>query len=93
MAFAEDFAVFFADFGVSATPNSGAAVTVIFDRAHIQAMGGEISGTGPIALAVSADVAAFVPHTTTLSIAGNTYTLRDMQPDGTGMTLLVLELS
>jgi hypothetical protein len=91
MAFTEDFTVFFADFGVPATPNAGANITVIFDRAHIQAMGGEISGTGPIALAVSADVSTFVAHTTTLTIAGNTYTLRDLQPDGTGLTLLVLE--
>lgn len=91
MAFVEDLTVFFPDFGVPATPGSGADITVIFDRAHIETMGGDISGTKPLALAVSADVATFVCNTTTLTIAGNTYTLRDMHPDGTGMTLLVLE--
>lgn len=91
MPFAEDFTVFFADFGVTATPNVGAAVTVIFDRAHIEAAGGDISGTQPVALAVSADVSAWTSNSTTVSIAGATYTVRDIQPDGTGLSLLVLE--
>lgn len=91
MAFTEDFTVFFEDFGVTATPGSGDAITVIFDRAHIEVLGGQVSGAAPIALAVTADVADYVCNSTTLTIAGNTYTLRDMQPDGTGLTQLDLE--
>lgn len=91
MAFVEDFTVFFTDFGVTATPNTGAAATVIFDRAHIEAMGGEISATAPVALAVEADVTAWTPDSTTVTIGGTTYTLRDKHPDGTGLTLLILQ--
>lgn len=91
MAFVEDFTVFFEDFGVTATPNVGSAITVIFDRAHIEAMGGDISGTQPIALAVSADVASLASNSSTLAISGTTYRVRDIQPDGTGLSVLVLE--
>lgn len=91
MAFVEDFTVFFEDFGVIATPNVGAAITVIFDRAHIEAMGGDVSGTRPLALAVSADVSNFVANSTTLTISAVAYTVRDTEPDGTGLSLLVLE--
>jgi hypothetical protein len=92
MPFVEDFTVFFADFGVTATPNVGAAVTVIFDRAHIEAAGGDISGTQPVALAVSADVSAWDSHQTEVRIAGAKFAVRDIQPDGTGLSLLVLEV-
>jgi hypothetical protein len=104
MAFAEDLTVFFDtdEFAVPATPSGGgAAITVIFDREFIAALGGDISGTEPKALAPSADVASFVPGTTTLTIAGAdhrpavaaavTYNVRDVHPDGTGVSLLVLE--
>lgn len=91
MAFTEDLTVFFADFGVTATPDVGADVTVIFDRAHIEMMGGDISGTRPVALAVSADVSSWTSNSTRLAIGGTTYILRDIQPDGTGLSLLLLE--
>ncbi|KQT10968.1 head-tail joining protein [Ramlibacter sp. Leaf400] len=93
MAFVEDFTVFFADFSVPATPEGGAAVTVIFDRAHIEAMGGDISGTRPVALAVSADVSSWLPRTTLVAIQGSTYLLSDVQPDGTGLSLLIFEVA
>lgn len=101
MAFVEDFTVFFTDFGVTATPNAGDPFSVIFDRAHIEAMGGTISGTQPIALAMSADVSALVPRTNTLVIAGSdhhpvrvgnvTYKIQDIEPDGNGLSTLLLE--
>lgn len=91
MAFVEDFEIFFADFGVVAAPAAGEPITVIFDRAHVEAMGGDISGTQPVALAVSADVSSFEPRSTQLTIEGITYTVIDIQPDGTGMSQLVLE--
>jgi hypothetical protein len=91
MAFVEDFTVFFTDFGVAATPDAGEPITVIFDRAHIEALGGGISGTQPVALVVSADASSLAPNSSTLEIAGTTYRVLDKQPDGTGLSLLVLE--
>lgn len=91
MAFTEDFAVFFEDFGVVATPGTGSAITVIFDKATVEALGGEITTDAPVALAVSADVAGYVSNVTTLTINGASYLLRDKKPDGTGLTLLILE--
>jgi hypothetical protein len=75
-----------------ATPLVGPAVTVIFDRAHIDALGIDVSATHPVAQAASADVAGWVPHSTQLAINGVDYMLRDTHPDGTGLTLLMLEV-
>jgi hypothetical protein len=75
----------------TATPWSGEPVSVIFDRATIQALGGEITASGPVALALPAAVADWAAHSTQLTIASVDYMLRDKQPDGTGLTLLVLE--
>lgn len=91
MALAEDLTLFFADFGVTATPSVGAPITVIFDQAYIASLGGAVSATGPVAKACGADVAAFVPNSTTMAIGGVTYTVRDIQPDGTGLSDIVLE--
>jgi hypothetical protein len=91
MAFTEDFSPFFADFGATATPATGAAVTVIFDKATIATLGGDITSDNPVALAVTADVAAWTSNVTTVTIASASYTLRDKRPDGTGMSLLELE--
>ena len=93
MAFVEDFSVFFEDFGVIATPDVGAPITVIFDRAQVEAMGGGISGTQPVALAVSADASSYRSNVTRLDIGGTTYLVTDIQPDGTGMSMLVLEIA
>lgn len=76
----------------TATPvGGGPAISVIFDRATIEAMGGAITTDGPVALAQDADVAAYVSHSTQLTINGATLTLIDKKPDGTGLTLLILE--
>ena len=91
MAFVEDFAPFFSDFGVPCTPESGAAVDVILDRAYIARLGGEISAAGPVAVAQSTDVADWPAHETIVTISGTRYVLRDLQPDGTGLTTLALE--
>jgi hypothetical protein len=101
MAFVEDLTVYFVDFGVTATPDAGTPFTVLFDRAHIEAMGGDISGTYPAVLAASADVSSLVPHTNTLVIAGSDhqparagdvqYKIVDIQPDGIGLSTLILE--
>lgn len=95
MAFAESLDAFFSDFAVTATVGS-AALSVIFDRAHIEALGGYgggIDATAPAALLKTSDVAAnSIARNSTLVIAGTTYYVQRAQPDGTGLTLLVLSL-
>jgi hypothetical protein len=63
---------------------------VIFERASVDTQTGA-SANLPLADALDIDVAGFVPHQTQLVIRGATYTVLDLQPDGTGMTKLVLE--
>lgn len=91
MAFTEDFAVFFADFGVTATL-AGGDVTVIFDQAYIASMGGQIDSTEPTCLLLSSDVTTHnITHGTPITINGVAYAVRGLQPDGTGLTALLLE--
>lgn len=91
----EDLSLFFVDHGVTATPGAGSAFTVIFDRAYISAMGmaGGITGSEPLALAQTADVASRgLTTNSTLVIGGTTYYLQDEHKDGTGLSVLVLSL-
>ncbi len=91
MAFAESLTDFFYDehgFAVNATLGA-ATVTVIFDAAYADAFG-LVSGTTPTALGVSTQLAA---ATVGGSITINTvaYTITAIQPDGTGLTRLMLQ--
>jgi len=92
MAFTEDFSPFFVDFGVDVTLDGGAIVEGLFDKAYIEAMGGAIGSTQPIVVMRASDVAthAIAPGFA-LSVDGVAYTVRDAQPDGTGLTTLLLE--
>lgn len=67
----------------------GNSVDVIFDRNYLNADG--MASTSPAALADSALVAA-ATQASLLVVAGNTYRVRSIEPDGTGSTLLRLEL-
>lgn len=90
MALTEDLTAFFADFGEPATPAAGAAITVIFDRQYLDELG-VLEGNNPVALTTDADVAAAaLAHGSVLTIRGIAYTVREIQPDGTGLTLLQL---
>jgi hypothetical protein len=90
MAFVEDLAPFFADFPAVDATLDGQALRVIFDREYVQAFDG-IGSTGPAATAPSASVGA-ATTSSMLVVAGNTYRVRSVQPDGTGVSLLLLEL-
>jgi hypothetical protein len=89
MAFAEDLTAFFADFSVPATLGA-ASFAVIFDAAYIDALG--ISTNQPAAVCKSTDVAA-CSLGTAININGTAYTVREVKPDGTGLTTLMLELA
>lgn len=94
MPFTEDLAPFFADFGVVATLVGGATVTVIFDRAYIASMGGQVDATEPMCTLKSSDVTVrAITFGTQLTIGGVAYKVRSLHPDGTGLTNLLLELA
>jgi hypothetical protein len=90
VAFVEDFAPFFADFGVNVTLGS-ATFKGIFDADHIAALGGVIDGQQPQVVCRSSDVAA-AAFGGAITVNATSYTVRGIAPDGTGLTLLTLEV-
>lgn len=90
MALVEDFAVYFADFGEAATL-AGQPVRVIFDTPTDQLLG----GVGMAAAAPQVQIAtASVPAGAvgaTLTLARGSFTVREHQADGTGLSLLLLQ--
>ena len=91
MAFVEDPTQFFGDFAVAATLQSAAVASgVIFDAQYLEAIGNLVEGSGPVALAVAAEVPS-VAQGQSLVIGAATYKVRGVEPDGTGMVLLRLE--
>lgn len=98
MAFDEDFDQFIDtnDFGVEAafTPSGGSAVTIkgIYDDDYV-AIDGEgmvqVSGSTPVFHCKTSDVSN--AYQGTLVVNSKTYEIVEVKPDGTGMTMLVLE--
>lgn len=93
MAFAEDLTAFFDTngFAVSAIL-AGGSVAGIFDQAYALAdvgLTGMASSSPTFTLATS-DVPAN-PAGASLVVNGATYTIVEHQPDGTGMSVLILE--
>jgi hypothetical protein len=69
-----------------------AQIPVIFGNEYVVARGSEEVGVGtsaPTALCKTADVPA-AAEGDTLTIDGMTYHILEVQPDGTGVTLLIL---
>lgn len=95
MPFEEDLSLFLSsdEFGsvATATTRHGEVVQfqVIFDNGYAAQFGGLADATGPSALARSADVADLVQGSV-VDIGAETWAVADMQPDGTGMTTLLL---
>lgn len=96
MPFTEDFSVFadptmFGSVGMY-TPVGGAAVAVngIFDAAYEEAA--DIEGSSPVFGCATASVSG-ARHGDALVVAGVSYVVRGVQPDGTGWTRLILELA
>jgi len=75
----------------TATTRHGEVVQfqVIFDNGYAAQFGGLADGSQPSALARSVDVADLVQGNP-LDIGADTWSVTDMQPDGTGMTTLTL---
>lgn len=85
------------DFGTSATftPSGGSASTIvgIFDNPYLGADAGgmvEFSATSPTFTARDVDFPG-VAHGDELVIGATTYLIREVMPDGTGITTVMLE--
>jgi hypothetical protein len=86
----EDLAPFFADFAVDATVN-GAAVRGIFDNGFaLGSVGIGMAGTQPTLRLRTADVTAD-PVGQAVSVNAVAYTVAAHEPDGTGVSVLMLE--
>ena len=88
MAFVEDLSPYFSDFGIAATVG-GVAVVGIFDNAYATALG-FTAGTSPVLIVKAADVPT-VAQDAAVVISTISYTVTDVEPDGTGLVVLRLD--
>ena len=86
MTFVEDLTAMFADFGVTATVN-GVSARGIFDKDFLDTLG-IVANTRPVLL-VASTVSASVGQTVVVNSIS--YTIAEIQPNGTGLTLLVMK--
>lgn len=84
-----DLPLMLADFGVDATVGV-ATVRVIFDAEYEAALGSGMEALGPRVVGRTADLAAAVQGTA-VTVNAVAYKVASHQPDGTGLTTLVLE--
>lgn len=91
--FTEDLTAFFPDFGVTATVG-GASVQVIFDNASQGTRVGLLgmAGQQPAITCKTADLAAD-PVGLAAVVGSTTYTITQHEPDGTGISLCLLEIA
>lgn len=82
----ENLPAFFTDFAIDVTVN-GVPARGIFDNGFASAFSGMVDGTSPV-LHLTTDV--IVERGNPVIIAGHTYTVIGVQPDGTGVTQLRL---
>ena len=90
--FTEDFSAYLnaAEFSVPATLAGGEVVQVIFDDAYQPGLANLMESSQPTAIGRSSELAA-LSHGDELQIAERSYVLAGSQPDGTGLTRLMLE--
>lgn len=92
MPMTEDFTAFLntGEFATAVTVD-GNAVDAIFDNAYVEVGfdGVSVESVGPVLHCTTADVSTAVQGTAAVVNAVN-YTVAEVQPDGTGMTLLRL---
>lgn len=65
-----------------------ASVEGLFDNEYVEFR--DVAGTRPVLRAVSTEVSSVIEGTA-VTVNAVSYTVAGIQPDGTGMTLLVLE--
>ena len=74
-------------FTVAAALNGGAELQVLFDNGYLDAL--DVASAAPSATCRTADVVAAVQGDT-LTVDGTDYTVRSVEPDGAGVTVLRL---
>jgi hypothetical protein len=88
MGFIENLAPFMADFAVDATIG-GLTVLGIFDDTYQDALG-LVAGSQPALLLPTSDV-GLAGVGDSVTVAGTSYTIAAIQPDGVGITRLLLK--
>lgn len=86
--FTENLAPFFSDFAASSATLDGASVRGIFDNQYVDVLG--LASRQPMFTLPTADAAA-ATQASVLIVEGVTYRVRSIEPDGTGVTVLMLE--
>lgn len=88
MAFDEDLDVFLDEFAVTAVLPGAVTVNVIFDNQYASPF--DISASRPSCIGKSADLDSLL-FSAEIVVSGVDYVVRSIEPDGTGMTRLMLE--
>jgi len=91
--FVEDLSAFWADFGADATID-GTAVRAIFDEAYALGTVGAygMAGSAPVLTLATASVPAS-PIGLGVVVGTTNYTIASHEPDGTGLSRLLLEVA
>jgi len=82
-----------ADYGTTVTKADASTFVAIFDNDFlaVDVDESEVESTEPTLLARTADVSGLA-HGDSLTISAVSYTVRGIQPDGTGMTQIMLSV-
>jgi hypothetical protein len=90
---AADRSAMLADYGTTVTKANASTFTAIFDNDFlaVDLDESEVESTEPTLLARTADVSGLA-HGDSLTISAVSYTVRGIQPDGTGMTQIMLSV-
>jgi hypothetical protein len=90
---AADRTALLADYGTTVTKADASTFTGIFDNDFlaVDLDESEVESTEPTLLARTADVSGLA-HGDSLTISAVSYTVRGIQPDGTGMTQIMLSV-
>ena len=88
---AADRSAMLADYGTTVTKTDASTFTGIFDNDFlaVDLDESEVESTEPTLLARTVDVSGLA-HGDSLTISAVSYTVRGIQPDGTGMTQIML---
>lgn len=89
---AEDREAMLADFGIVVTLPGATTITGILDSGYlaVDVEDTEVESSEPVLTCRTIDVSALT-HGSQLTISGSSYYVRGIQPDGTGITTLILD--
>ena len=90
MPLAEPLAAYLTDFATTAVIG-GVSVSGLFDDGYAESLNNMIAGHKPTLLCIAANLPALTLGTTTCVIGAVTYTVQETQPDGYGITTLMLQ--